>query len=122
MANSNRTITGKEAESTACRFLETNGLKLVQKNYRSHYGEIDLIMRDSEDIVFVEVRSRRRIDYGHVEESINKHKQRKLIKTATHFLQSHALIDKINSRFDVIAIHIANDKEQLEWFKNAFWP
>jgi putative endonuclease len=118
----NRQQKGRRAEEAACAFLQDKGFHLLQQNYRCYYGEIDLIMQDGEDIVFVEVRSRSRTDYGHAGESINKNKQMKLVKTATHFLQKKGCLYKVNSRFDVIAIHVAAGNMQLEWFKNAFWP
>lgn len=116
----NRQQRGKQAEDEACRFLESKNMRLLQPNYRCYFGEIDLIMLDREDIVFVEVRSKSRTDYGSASESINHNKKIKLVKTATHFLQMKKWVDKVNSRFDVIAIHFIDGKRELEWFKNAF--
>lgn len=115
-----RQETGKLAESRACEFLQEKGFKLLELNYRCPFGEVDLIMRDREEIVFVEVRSRKRIDYGNALESINKRKMHKLIKTATHFLQRKNWLHKVHSRFDVVALHPVTGKIQLEWIKNAF--
>jgi len=111
---------GKRAEQEAKQFLQTKGLCLLTQNYHCYHGEIDLIMRDQDDIVFIEVRSRSRTDYGHASETINKLKKTKLIKTATHFLQKKRWLDKVNSRFDVIAIQFVSGKSQLEWIINAF--
>ena len=86
----------------SCKFLLSKGFSLLQQNYRCRYGEIDLIMSDKEDIVFVEVRSRSRTDYGRAGESINASKKKKLIKTATLFLQTKDWLYKVHSRFDVI--------------------
>ena len=116
----NKKTIGKQFEELASAYLQKQGLRLINKNYRSYFGEIDLIMRDREDIVFVEVRSRKRHDYGHVIESINYAKQKKLIKTAILFLQEKKWLYKICSRFDVITIHMSENKPQLEWVKNAF--
>lgn len=118
----NKQQKGEQAEQQAHDFLQSKGFSLLQKNYRCYFGEIDLIMQDQEDIVFVEVRSRYRMDFGNATDSIDKNKQRKIIKTATHFLQLKGWLYKVNSRFDVIAIHSAASKMQLEWYKNAFWP
>lgn len=120
MGVSNRQQRGKDAELAARKFLETNGLRLIHQNYRCYFGEIDLIMQHEEDIIFVEVRSRSRTDYGQAEESVNQKKKAKLIKTATHFLQMKKWLYKVNSRFDVIAIHFKEGKMRLEWLKNAF--
>lgn len=94
----------------------------MYKNYRTYHGEIDLIMQDQDDIVFVEVRIRHSVEYGNALESINKNKINKLIKTATHFLQWKKWLYKVNSRFDVIAIQPVKGVMQLEWIKNAFTP
>lgn len=116
----NRQEIGKQAEQQARLFLQARGFSLIVQNYRSRYGEIDLIMRDQDDIVFVEVRSRSRVDYGHPAETVNKRKQQKLIKTAIDFLQKKRWLYKVNSRFDVIAIQLETSEWQIEWFKNAF--
>ncbi len=107
---------GQQAEQQACKFLLAKNLRLITQNYRCKYGEIDIIMRDQEDIVFVEVRSRERTDYGNVLESVNRHKQKKIITTATHFLQQRDWLYTKNCRFDVVGIHPTN----IEWIKNAF--
>jgi putative endonuclease len=111
---------GQLAERKACDYLQAKGFILLVQNYRCFHGEIDLIMQDQDDIVFVEVRSRSRVDYGNALESVNKTKRKKLIKAATYFLQKQQCLYKINSRFDIVAIHPVNGKMQLEWFKNAF--
>lgn len=111
---------GKRAEEYAFLFLQKQGLKPLERNYRCYYGEIDLIMLDQDDIVFVEVRSKGRIDFGNAFESINQSKIQKLIKTATHFLQKKNWLHTKPSRFDVVAIHPVDGKMQLEWIKNAF--
>jgi putative endonuclease len=116
----NRQEIGNQAEQQAHLFLQAQGFSLIVQNYRSRYGEIDLIMRDRDDIVFIEVRSRSRLDYGHPAETINKRKQQKLIKTAIDFLQKKEWLYKVNCRFDVIAIHLEASQWQIEWFKNAF--
>lgn len=111
---------GQAAELTALQFLKRNGLRIITRNYHCPYGEIDLIMRDREDIVFIEVRSRSRIDYGTAAESVNGRKKRKLIKAATHFLQKNGLLYKVSSRFDVVAIHQTDQQTKLDWIVNAF--
>lgn len=120
MASSNRQTVGKSAEASACKFLEAKGFVLIAQNYRSKFGEIDLIMRDQDEIVFIEVRSRQRIDYGSALDSVNRGKIKKIIKTATYFLQTKNWLHTVHSRFDVVAIHPVTGKIQLEWIKNAF--
>lgn len=118
----NRQQIGKKAEEAACTFLQTKGLRLFEKNFHCYHGEIDLIMQDKEDIVFIEVRSRGRTDYGNALESVNKTKTKKLLKTAAHFLQMKKWLYKVNSRFDIVAIHLVAGKMQVEWIKHAFSP
>ncbi|OGT35097.1 MAG: YraN family protein [Gammaproteobacteria bacterium RIFCSPHIGHO2_12_FULL_37_14] len=112
---------GKSAELVACQFLLKKGLRLLTTNYRCYYGEIDIIMQDSDDIVFVEVRGRGSNKYGSALESINKSKIKKIIKTATHFLQRKKLLYQVTSRFDVVAINQLASKWDIDWIKNAFW-
>jgi putative endonuclease len=122
MNRTNKQQKGKAAEETASHFLQMKGLKLIMQNYTCHFGEIDIIMRDKDDIVFVEVRSRSRKEYGLACETINKNKQKKLIKSALYFLQGKKWLDKVNGRFDIVAIQFVSDKPELEWIKNAFGP
>lgn len=112
--------TGQQAEKQAQAHLEKHGLILIQANYQCYQGEIDLIMRDGNDIVFVEVRSRTRVDYGDALESITPSKIKKIIKAATLFLQKKGWLYSVSSRFDVIAIQYHNGQPQLSWIKNAF--
>lgn len=105
---------GALAESKACDHLQSNGLKLIEKNFHCCLGEVDLIMQDGEDIVFVEVRHNKQIT--HAIESIDHYKQSKIIKAATFYLQKKQLYDKVQARFDVVAV---TDNE-LEWIKDAF--
>src|SRR5580700_1818748 len=111
---------GELAEQKASIYLQAQGFRLLEQNYHCRYGEIDLIMRDQDDIVFIEVRSRSRSDYGNAAETVNHNKQKKLIKAATLFLQKKEWLYKVNSRFDVVAIQLVAGKWQLEWIKNAF--
>lgn len=112
----NKQISGKLAEKKARDFLEANRLKFITQNYHCPYGEIDLIMRDNEEIVFIEVRLRTHDDYGTALESIDIYKQRKLLNTATHFLQKSDWLDKVDCRFDVIGY----SEHDIDWIKDAF--
>lgn len=111
---------GQLAEQKACEYLQAKGFRLITQNYRCYFGEIDIVMQDQEDIVFIEVRSRADTLYGHALESIGVKKMRKLIKTAAHFLQAKRWLHKKPSRFDVITIHQNAGNMRLEWIKNAF--
>jgi putative endonuclease len=109
---------GNAAENVACQYLETQGLTLVERNYRCRSGELDLVMRDGSYLVFVEVRCRRDKRYGMPAETVTKIKQKRLIRAATHYLQYHHL--DVPCRFDIIAVTQVNGKLRLEWIQNAF--
>ncbi|OGT63714.1 MAG: YraN family protein [Gammaproteobacteria bacterium RIFCSPHIGHO2_12_FULL_45_12] len=111
---------GQQFELEAYQFLHERGLRLLARNYHCYFGEIDLIMRDQQDLVFIEVRSRHHTQYGSAIESVTQHKTRKIIKTAGHFLMKKNWTDKMNCRFDVIAISPKNGQMTIEWIKNAF--
>lgn len=110
---------GQEAESLAARFLQSQGLHFIERNFRCKLGEIDLIMMDKSTLVFVEVRLRSNRFFAQAAESVNAQKQRKLINSAQFYLQQHKLVDKVNCRFDVIAID-NNYIKTSDWIQNAF--
>lgn len=107
---------GQLAEHIAATFLQQQGLILLEKNFRCKYGEIDLIMRDGETLVFVEVRLRSNQNFGGAALSITQSKQQKLSRTAEQYLQIHGNCD---CRFDAILMQTI-DIKAVEWLKNAF--
>lgn len=111
---------GDRAEEEALKFLTQKGLSLLEKNFQCLMGEIDLIMQDKEHVVFVEVRCRSRGTHGNAAESITPSKIRKIIRTATLYLQQKKWLYKVNSRFDVIAIDFTTHERQVTWLKSAF--
>lgn len=120
MTEDNTIKRGSEAEQLACNYLEKHALKLVTKNFRAKYGEIDLIMKDKEHLVFVEVRLRNNQDYGTGADTVTPHKQRKLRNTANFYLQTHYGNNFPPCRFDVISMSNQTDNPQFDWIKNAF--
>lgn len=111
---------GMLAEQFACRFLKKQGLKLVTRNYHCRCGEIDLIMRDDDMLVFVEVRLRNTNNHLTGAESVDYFKQQKLIKTAQIYLQQHHCVHTQICRFDVIDLSQKKGKYIVSWIKNAF--
>lgn len=108
---------GNEFERHAERFLITQGLRLERRNYLCKLGEIDLVMRAGNTLVFVEVRYRRNRQFGGAAASVTQAKQQKLRRTAYHYLQSMGLNEAQQPcRFDLIAC----EGEQLNWIPNAF--
>jgi putative endonuclease len=110
--------TGQRAEDRALEYLTRHGLKLIERNYRSRYGEIDLIMEDQRTIVFVEVRFRRGSRFGGALESVDRRKQAKLLVTAARFLQDQHI--NRPTRFDVAALSPSKEGFTVEWVKDAF--
>ncbi|MCX7193224.1 MAG: YraN family protein [Proteobacteria bacterium] len=110
-------MNGKPSELWAANFLQQQGLKLITRNYRSRFGEIDLIMQDDDVLVFVEVRQRRNADFGGAAGSIDEHKQRRLISTAQYYLAK--LSHTPPCRFDAVLMDDAKGLN-LQWLKNAF--
>lgn len=115
--------TGDNAEHIAETFLQTQGLKLVARNYRCRFGEIDLIMQERETLVFVEVRMRRRPvrggsnDFGGPAASITVAKQARIIAAAQHYLAGMKKFPPC--RFDAILMTTAS-QSSVEWMKGAF--
>jgi putative endonuclease len=107
--------TGAQAEAVAAQYLQQRGLKLVDSNYRCRFGEIDLILREGETVVFAEVRQRSRSSFGGAAASIDARKQERLILTAQLYLASLPRIPPC--RFDAVLLDGAGG---IEWLKNAF--
>ena len=121
--------TGAEIEKATERWLKKQGLIPLQCNYRCREGEIDLIMQDSEYIVFIEVRYRKQKKFGDGLESVDWRKQQKLQKAAAHYLLQYSQYNNYPCRFDVISVCPCNRaaqysnrtaKLQWSWIKNAF--
>ena len=93
---------GKNAEKQAEQFLEGFSLKPIARNFYCKFGEIDLIMLDEKEIVFIEVRARKASNYGTAAESISKSKQKKICLSAQFFLLANPNYKNSNCRFDVI--------------------
>ncbi len=91
---------GDFGENEACKFLESNGIKVLKRNYHERGGEIDIIAKDGETIVFAEVKTRISKDYGTPAEFVDYKKREKIVKTAIAYLGT----DDINMRFDVIEV------------------
>ncbi|WP_173238587.1 YraN family protein [Legionella antarctica] len=110
--------TGRVAEEKALNYLVDKGLKLVMRNYTCRLGEIDLIMRDKEYLVFIEVRSRTSMSFGGGMASITYAKRQKIIKTTSHYIMKNKMQDKCPLRFDVVSIDGASGV--ITWIKDAF--
>lgn len=109
-------ISGHDAELQAKEYLEAQGLCLVEQNYKAKVGEIDLIMMDAEQWVFVEVKFRNKASHGHAAEFVTRAKLAKVRKAVMHFFMAKNMnIHHTALRIDVVAI----DDQQVNWIKNV---
>lgn len=108
--------TGNRFEEAARDFLEARGLRLVRANFLCRHGEIDLVMRDGEVLVFVEVRYRRNGAFGGALGSVTMAKRRKLVSAAHLWMAWHPNDARRPSRFDVLAF----EGDDVEWVRSAF--
>lgn len=123
-------IFGRAGEEAAAEYLKKKKYKILERNYKSSYGEIDIIAKFKKDIVFVEVKTRKSDKYGRPYEAVNYYKQKRMIATAKTYLYINDLYDK-NVHFDVVEvygtmtetgfeldeiIHIENAVEQVNQF------
>lgn len=116
----NRRHLGAFGERVAGEYLEKRGYKILQQNYRCSVGEIDIVARDGESLVFVEVRTRSSRQFGTPEESITPTKQAKLIELAESYLQEHQISNE-TWRIDVVAVEVDrnNRVSRIELIENA---
>lgn len=111
----------KIGEALAVAHFKARGCKILAQNYRVGRGEIDLIVKDGQFIVFVEVKTRRSLKFGLPQEAVTRQKQKQISKIALGYLQAKNLWDA-PCRFDVIGIHLSYQSEllNLEHIKSAF--
>jgi putative endonuclease len=110
---------GKKSESLAVRYLKKNGYKILEQNYRNKLGEIDIIAKEKNTLVFIEVKARKTHVFGNPKWSVTPKKQRKISMVALYYLkalkQTH-----VKARFDVVALSSEKDRPRIEIIKNAF--
>lgn len=115
----NRKDTGNYGEDKAVRFLETNGYTIIQRNFRTRTGEIDIICQKNDFLVFVEVKTLPNGDLDTLSHVLNLTKQKKIIKTAKYFVQNHRQYSNGYIRFDVLAVDVPG-LEPVYHIENAF--
>lgn len=111
---------GKDAEDLARSYLERSGLKTISSNYNCRGGEIDLICRHGNTLVFVEVRLRSNPNFGGAAASVTPSKQKRIIHAAHHFLMCNDHLSDLACRFDVIAFDSTEALSAPLWYKDAF--
>lgn len=115
----NRKKTGAWGERMAAEYLEIHGVEILENNIHTPYGEIDLIGKDNNQLVFIEVKTLRSKRFGDPEVSVNLKKQDHMINSALHYLQDKNLLDS-EWRIDVVTLcAILSQPIEFRWFKNA---
>jgi len=116
----NRRARGEVAERLAERWLSRQGLSLIKRNHNCRVGEIDLIMRDQDTVVFVEVRARAMGAMVDAASSVTARKQRRVIQAARHFLAGRRDLWQQACRFDVLALDGDQSNPEVNWIRGAF--
>ena len=112
---------GKDGEDLACAELERLGYAIIARRYRQRAGEIDIIARDGETLVFVEVKTRDSHDFGDAAEAITPWKRRRMVRMAVEYMMRHQIAESDGPcRFDVVSIHFDAGVAAIEIFQNAF--
>lgn len=113
---------GREGERLAERFLKQRGLKTIARHFSTPVGELDLIMRDGDTVVFAEVKTRRDRKYADPQDAVRADKQRRMTRAARWFIHRKRWDDK-PCRFDIVAVTRSPDGEaEIEHFPDAFLP
>lgn len=114
-------LLGNRAERASEKLLLNAGMRVLARNYRCKQGELDLVMRDADTVVFVEVRYRRQNRWGSAAETVDWRKQKRLIAAAHHYLLTHPHLADQPCRFDVVAAEgNPADPASYRWIREAF--
>ena len=115
-----RLALGVWGEEQAVEYLRLQGMKILQRNYRTPVGEIDIIAKNRKFLVFVEVKTRRGVAFGFPQEAVGQRKQRQIIRTCQWYLQEHKC-GRLQPRFDVVAVLAEkNGTAQITHLADAF--
>jgi putative endonuclease len=114
-----RISTGKRGEEIAAAHLSGAGYRIIERNYRCLFGEIDIVAEEGETLVFVEVKSRRTAAYGDPQLAVGLEKQKKISRIALHYLAERRWRHR-PARFDVVAVKLLPGQVQIELIRNAF--
>jgi len=113
-------MTGTHWEDATLSFLAGQGLNVVARNFNCRFGEIDLILRDRDNLVFAEVRYRDDARHGGAAPSVGTAKQARLVKAASLYLQAHPELTSLPCRFDVVGCSGSPAAPHFEWIRGAF--
>ena len=112
--------TGKQGEAIAAAYLASKGWKILETNWHSNHEEADIIARNGDMLIIVEVKTRSTSFFGSPEGFVGRQKQRRLVKTANHYLSSNGL--DLEVRFDIISIVMQLPRPKLKHIEDAFYP
>jgi putative endonuclease len=116
-----RAVLGRSAEDIAADFLTEQGLTVLLRNYRRRSGELDLVARDGDVLVIVEVRTRSTEEFGGAAASVDGWKQHKIARASAQLLQQRKDLARLRVRFDVIVVRGADGhRPTVDWLKHAF--
>lgn len=115
-----RKVLGARGEDLAVKYLKKKGYKVIERNYRCQWGEIDLVAREGDTLVFVEIKSRSSSGFGLPQDAVDRFKQGKLIEVARAYLAERRLTEDITMRFDVVAVQLTQSGPDIELIKDAF--
>jgi len=110
---------GEKSESIAVSYLKKQGYKILEQNYRTKLGEIDIIAREKGTIAFIEVKARKSKNFGNPKWAVTPKKQRKISMVALQYLKT-TMQSNVKARFDVVSIISSQDNPSIEIVKNAF--
>lgn len=119
MESLNNKKTGNDGEERAAKFLQHAGYRVLERNYRSRYGEVDIIVCKEDTVAFVEVKTWPRGDFFSLAKAVDGRKQKRIIKTAKRFLAEHRQYNDCYVRFDLIALDMAG-QDEICHIENAF--
>ena len=111
---------GKRGEELATQYLTEKGYEILERNWRNKHKEIDIIAKDGESLVIVEVKTRQTDEYGNPDIAVTRQKQWRLISAANAYVFQNKL--DIDTRFDIISIVFHDDEPIIEHIEDAFLP
>ena len=112
----NRRSIGTKYEEVAAKYLTDSGYRILEKNFYSHHGEIDLVAMDKDTLVFIEVKYRKNSKFGYPWEAVDLRKQRRIQYGAAYYMRSHHISPQTKCRFDVVSV----TGHEIQLYKNAF--
>lgn len=114
----NKKCFGNIGEDIGAKYLEQIGYKIIERNFNCRQGEIDIIAKDKDELVFIEVKTRSSLFFGKPKEAVNFYKQKHILKSTRYYLYIHKL-NNCFMRFDIIEIYFKNNKYRLNHIKNV---